>query len=201
MGDRKAIYTLVDPVVSVTTLLVRVCRPVAAPILRLLRLAGLRASCRGVVPSTTRFDGPVHANANTRLVMGDYCRLGRGAFFETVGNGAIRLGSHVRLNAGCTIVSYAEVRIGDDCLIGEYVTIRDANHGTDPGQPMRLQEHDAAPIAIGDNVWLGRGVMVGKGVTIGSGAVVAANSVVTKDVPSGTVVAGVPAKVIRDSLG
>ena len=78
---------------------------------------------------------------------------------------------------------------------------RDGDRGAGRGGERRLEERDAGRGAIEGSGWLGRGVGVGKGGTIGSGAVVAANSVVTKDVPAGTVVAGVPAKVIRDSLG
>ena len=94
-------------------------------------------------------------------------------------------------------MSYSAVTIGNDCLIGEYVSIRDADHGTEPGTPMRSQAHASAPIVIGDDVWIARGAVILKGVTIGSGAVVAANSVVNRDVEPNSIVGGVPARLLR----
>ena len=118
-------------------------------------------------------------------------------FFETCEGGTIRLGRHVRVNAGTVLVSYAGVTIGDECLIGEYVSIRDADHGSVPGTPMRSQPHTKAAIRIGRDVWIARGAAVLKGVTIGDGAIIAANSVVTKDVPAMAVVGGIPARVLK----
>jgi acetyltransferase-like isoleucine patch superfamily enzyme len=130
------------------------------------------------------------------MSVGQHCRLGRDVFFDTCG-GQITLGKHVRINSGCVLVSYSSIIIGDDCLIGEYVSIRDANHGTRAEGLMRLQEHASAPIIIGNNVWIARGSVILKGVTIGNGAVVAANSVVNHDVPPNAVVGGVPARLLK----
>jgi acetyltransferase-like isoleucine patch superfamily enzyme len=146
---------------------------------------------------TTQFDGPVHAATGTVLTLGESCRLGRGAYFETEESGSIRVGSHVRINAGCVIVSHAAITIGSDCLIGEYVSIRDADHGVDPGSAIRSQPHRSDPIRIGDNVWIGRGAVILRGLTIGSGAVIGANSVVTRDVPPMGIVVGAPARLLR----
>jgi acetyltransferase-like isoleucine patch superfamily enzyme len=84
--------------------------------------------------------------------------------------------------------------IGAGSMIGEYASLRDANHRVGASGAIRESGHDAAPIVIGRNVWIGRGVTVLPGVSIGDGAVVGANAVVTHDVAPGTVVAGVPAK-------
>ena len=106
-------------------------------------------------------------------------------------------GAHVRVNMGSAIVSSARVRIGSHCLIGENVSIRDADHGIAPGALMREQPQEATPIEIGENVWLGRGTVVLRGVTIGEGAVIGANSVVTKDVPANAIAVGAPARVLK----
>lgn len=170
------------------------CRNAAC---RVWSLALLRSASGKHIPLRTQFDGAVHTVGRLNLSLGEHCRLGRGAFFETSGQGRIEIGRHVRINAGCILVAYTLVSIGDNCLIGEYVSIRDANHGTESGMPIRLQPHRTAPIRIGSDVWIGRGVAVLPGVTIGDGAVIGANSVVNKDVPPRVVAAGVPARVIR----
>ena len=185
--------TLLKPVAMIGFALLR-------PALRLWRLAATRARIDGCVPVSTQFDGPVHLAGRVRLDMGEHCRLGRAIFFETCG-GRIALGSHVRINGGGVLVSYSSISIGNHCLIGEYVSIRDADHGTEPGAPMRTQTHVSAPIVIGDDVWIARGAVILKGVTIGNGAVVAANSVVNCDVPPDTVVGGIPAKVLKMRTG
>lgn len=166
------------------------------PFVRLWRLASLRSRTDGPVPVSTQFDGPVHTTGRPRLEIGEHCRLGRGVFIETCG-GKITLGSHVRINTGGILVSYASISIGNDCLIGEYVSIRDADHGAAPGSPMRTQPHTSASIVIGNDVWIARGAVVLKGVTIGDGVIVAANSVVNRDVPPGAIVGGVPAKILK----
>lgn len=196
MSGRSLLSGAADLIGSLLAPVALVCAAVAHPALRLWRLAALRSRTDGVVPVSTQFDGPVHSSGRLRLGMGEHCRLGRGVFLETCG-GKLTLGAHVRVNAGGMIVSYSSISIGNDCLIGEYVSIRDADHGTEPGAPMRLQPHASAPVVIGNDVWIARGAVILKGVTIGDGAIVAANSVVNRDVPPGTIVGGVPAKVLK----
>ena len=95
--------------------------------------------------------------------------------------------THIRANGG--------VRIGDRVLIAARVTITSRTH---PLAPPRMGITEDAPIVIEDDVWLGAGAIVLPGVTIGRGAVVAAGAVVTRSVEPFTVVAGVPARKIRE---
>ena len=113
----------------------------------------------------------------------------------------------------------AGITIGSDCLIGEYSVIRGqggvvlgdrvyTSPGTqiiavnhvfdDPERPFVEQGITAVGIVIEDDVWIGSAAVITDGVRVGKGAVVAAGAVVTKDVPPHTVVAGVPARVIKE---
>lgn len=120
--------------------------------------------------------------------------LYRELYLETQGEGEIVIGNQVVISRGVHIVSFARVAIGAGSMIGEYASIRDANHRFGAEQKIRFSGYDTAPIEIGRNVWIGRGVTILPGVTIGDGAVIGANAVVTRNVLMGEVVAGVPAK-------
>jgi acetyltransferase-like isoleucine patch superfamily enzyme len=191
------VYRVVDALASAVAFPVRALARVSDAVRRFMRLVRLRAAVSGHVPATTQFDGPVRAQRGSRVFLGEYCRLGRDTFFETGPDAGINIGPHVTINSGCVIVAHAGITIGRDCLIGEYVSIRDANHGIATSRPMRVQPHDAAAIRIEDDVWIGRGSVILKGVTVGRGAVIGANSVVTKDVAPMWIVAGAPAREIR----
>lgn len=106
----------------------------------------------------------------------------------------ITLGKGVFINAGCHFQDQGGITIGDDSLIGHCVVMATLNHGFEPEKRSWLYP---APIVVGRNVWIGSHATILQGVVIGDDAVVAAGAVVTKDVPAGTVVAGVPAHVIK----
>ena len=82
-------------------------------------------------------------------------------------------------------------------MIGEYASVRDADHLFDSTTPLRLAGHSGDAIHIGRQVWIGRGVTILPGVTIGDHAVIGANAVVSRDIPPYSVAVGVPARPIR----
>lgn len=134
----------------------------------------------------------------TNVVIGACCSLGRHLFLATSKTGRIVLNEGCSINTGAHIVALTSIEIGSNTSIGEYVTIRDQNHRfADSGKPVRGQGYDAAPIKIGNNVWVGRGVFIGPGVEVGDGAIIGANSVVTSSIPALSIAAGAPARVIR----
>lgn len=108
----------------------------------------------------------------------------------------IHLGKNVFINSHCYLMDGANITIGNDVFIGPYCGFYTANH---PLQYMPRNKglEKALPITIGDNCWFGANVSVMPGVTIKSGCVVAAGAVITKDMPENSLIAGVPAKVIK----
>ena len=156
--------------------------------------ARLQSCVESEVSSSVVILGVPEVQGTGRIRFGRDLYLYRELYFETQEQGRITIGDGVVMSRGVHIVSFAEVTICDGVMIGEYTSIRDANHRLAEGASVRHTGHAASPIIIGRNAWLGRGVTVLPGVKIGEGAVVGANAVVTRDVPAGAVVAGIPAK-------
>jgi acetyltransferase-like isoleucine patch superfamily enzyme len=140
----------------------------------------------------------VHGTA--RITLGDDLYLYRDLYLETRETGRITLGDRIVLSRGVHIVSYEEIVIGTGSMIGEYSSIRDANHSFGDGSQIREADHGSSRIVIGENVWIGRGVAILPGVTIGNNAVVGANAVVTRDIPADTVAVGVPAAPVQKGI-
>lgn len=125
-------------------------------------------------------------------------------------HGKIYMGPYAKLGSGSEILSVKSIYIGAYTAIAKNVTICDNNnHPISPSfrkqmqmQPawndMRLWKHSRSKeIIIGDNVWIGQCARICKGVTIGNNSIVASNAVVTKDIPSNTIAAGNPAKIVK----
>lgn len=106
----------------------------------------------------------------------------------------IRVGRNVFINHACTFMDRGGITIEDNVLIGPKVNLITINHPLDPA---RRHSTISTPIVIKKNAWLGAGAMILPGVTIGENSIVSAGAIVTKDVPPNTVIAGVPAKIIK----
>ena len=135
--------------------------------------------------------------------------LGRKSRFTINGNFLIASGSDIRVfdngelilnggycTAGVQIVCFKKIAIGKGCAIARDVIIRD----TDAHQLLNSTHRMTQEVSIGEHVWICNRAIIMKGVSIGNGAVIAAGAVVTKDVPAKCLVAGVPAKVIREHV-
>ena len=107
----------------------------------------------------------------------------------------IRIGNGVFINKSCMFVDLGGIELEDNVLIGPEVKILSVNHPLDPKNRRGVI---LKSVKIRRNAWIGAGVTVCPGVTIGENSVIGAGSVVTKDVPSNTVYAGVPAKFIKN---
>lgn len=128
------------------------------------------------------------------LINGNF-KIYSGADIKVFENAKLSIGRGY-VNRNAQIRCQKEITIGDDVAIARDVYIMDSDSHSilEDGYEM------ARPISIGNHVWIGARAMILKGVTIGDGAIIAAGSVVTKDVPSMAVVAGVPAKVIKENV-
>lgn len=132
-----------------------------------------------------------------RLLAGDGVALSDNV--ALMGGGIIELQSGVVLNRSTTIDCALSVTVGAGTLVGPRCYIVDSNHHRHHGRPLVSEEVNSRPVHIGRDVWLGYGVVVLAGVEVGDGATVAAGAVVTRSVLPGTVVAGVPARLIKRS--
>lgn len=106
----------------------------------------------------------------------------------------LHLGKNVYISNCSMFVDLGGIYIGDNVLIGPNVTITSVNHHINPEQRRHLKFKS---VYIHDNAWLGANVTVTPGTTIGENAIVVAGAVVTKNVPANTIVAGIPARVIK----
>jgi maltose O-acetyltransferase len=109
----------------------------------------------------------------------------------------VRLGSGVFLNYGCQLADVAAITIGDHCQIGPNTQFLTPIHPLE-AQRRKDRWETAAPITVGDNVWIGGGAIICPGVTIGDDTVVGAGAIVTKDLPAGVLAVGNPAGVVRE---
>jgi acetyltransferase-like isoleucine patch superfamily enzyme len=185
---------------SAKSLLSAALRPIAALFMavegraqRLWAHARLSASLPQVVPPSAVILGQIDLHGTRQIRLGERLHIYPGQHWETQEAGSLHIGDGVVLSRGVHLVAYASVRIGEGSMIGEYASVRDANHRRG-GMTLREAGHTADSIVIGRNVWIGRGAAVLAGVRIGDGAVVAANAVVTRDVPAGALVGGIPAR-------
>lgn len=146
-------------------------------------------------------NGAIHIGSNGHILSNLCTRLPESS---------IKIGDRCFLARDTTVLSSVSITIGDDVMIGGecYITDNDGhsidwrirrNDVMDKKRGFKNWEHvEMAPVRIGNDVWIAPKCIILKGVTIGDAAVIAAGSVVTKDVPARTVVAGNPARVIRE---
>lgn len=115
-------------------------------------------------------------------------------FFTNFGR-YIRIGKNVFINHACSFLDMGGIIIEDNVLIGPKVNLVSENHPIDPTQRKSLI---GKPILIKKNAWIGAAATILPGITVGENSIVAAGAIVTKDVPDNTIVAGNPARIIKN---
>ncbi len=110
----------------------------------------------------------------------------------------IHMARNAEINDGVFLLLKAPLYLGENSTIAYHAKIiTSANPNTPYNELGKIYPSKTAPVIIGKNVWIGAGAIILPGVTIGDFSVVAAGAVVTKDVPSGVMVAGVPSKIVK----
>ena len=155
---------------------------------------------------------PFRGSSPKDIRIGDYFRFFSGSIVSQNG-GEIEVGNHVKFGYNCLIGAVNSIRIGDYTVFADNITIMDNNnHSVNPidraimyrtaknSEYRGWKYSNSAPVVIGSNVWCGSNVRINKGVTIGDGAVIAANTVVVKDVPTNSICAGNPGKIVKTDI-
>lgn len=132
---------------------------------------------------------------NAEMVVHSSFTVYAGSYIRVISGGKLILNSGF-LNENVQITCGDQIFIGEGCAIARDVVIRSYD-----GHHMESDDYEISkPIVIGRHVWIGQGATILKGVTVGDGAIIAAGAIVTKDVPERTLVAGIPAKIIRNNV-
>ena len=152
-----------------------------------------------IIGDYTRIDGlgSVGVQIGSSCNIGAFCRLICSINYTKIGQ-AIIIGDNVSIGEYSYIGGASRVTIGNDTIIGQYLSVHPQNHNfTIKNKLIRLQGTTEKGVQIGNNCWLGSKVTFLDGSKIGNGCVVAAGSVVTKSFQDNVIIAGVPAKIIK----
>jgi acetyltransferase-like isoleucine patch superfamily enzyme len=170
-------------------------------------LAGYEARLRGLVTGLAEQGPNLRVGKHVELVGAQNIRVGRDVSFH--GNtyvnaagarGSLRVGDRTHVDQFCVLYGQGGLSIGSGCAIASGVIVYTQSNqiGDDPEAAIIDQPVRYAPVRIGDDVWIGARTVILPGVSVGDHAVIGAGAVVRDDVPAWAVVAGVPARVIRD---
>lgn len=157
-----------------------------------LRTALSRRAFAGIGPGTVIVRPRVLRGVD-RISLGTGCAVYEGVWLQAEGEqGRITIGDRAYLGHDVHLHAIDPVTIGDDVVLADGVFVATSDHGRSD----RAAVHGTGPVRIGHRVFVGQRAVVLGGVTIGDGATVGAGAVVTRDVPAGATVVGVPARVI-----
>jgi acetyltransferase-like isoleucine patch superfamily enzyme len=146
---------------------------------------------------------PIRLGGESRIIIGNRVFIGARSWIQTLHGCSeevsLVIGDETRIAGSCVISAAYRITIEDNVLIASNVCIVDHIHRyEDPDKPISSQGIDkVSPIVIQRNTWVGQNVVILPGVTIGKNCVIGANSVVNRSIPSYSVAAGIPAKVVK----
>lgn len=132
------------------------------------------------------------------VVIGRNTRIECTGGLQSIGKG-VRIGSRTTFGNDCMFGAAGGIEIGDDVVAGQFIRFHSENHNFDDTTKLiREQGVTHKGIKIGNNCWIGAGVVFLDGAELGDGCVIGANTVVTKKFPSNVVIAGIPAKILKE---
>jgi acetyltransferase-like isoleucine patch superfamily enzyme len=138
-----------------------------------------------------------HLAPGAVVTLEDRCRIGAGTRFHV--HGHARIGAGAQLGERCVVAAHERVEVGAGATLADEVVLIDFDHGiADVERPVRLQGLVTAPVVIGEHAVVAAGATVLRAVVVGPGARVQPRGVVTRDVPPGATVGGVPARPVGD---
>lgn len=149
---------------------------------------------------------PFYIRGKGNMVLQPGLTTGHGCRFDLLGkNKTLFIGRDCQVGDNVHIVATERVEIGENCLLASKIFISDTSHGiydnsdseSNPFIAPNDRKLHTRPVEIGNRVWVGENVCILPGVTIGDGCVIGANSVVTQNIPDGSIVTGIPARIIK----
>lgn len=146
----------------------------------------------------------INALSRVGVKIGNNFTLGRNGVIECTGvirdlGESLEIGNNVGISANAFISVRGEVKIGNNTIFGPGVSLFSENHKFDDLQtPIYLQGVTKVGIEIGEDCWIGANSIILDGVKIGDRCIIAAGSVVNKSIPSNSIAAGVPAKIVKN---
>ncbi len=141
----------------------------------------------------------IRVHGQSKISIGDNCRIDRGVRILSNNNANIFIGSGTRIGLYSIFNGGDSISIGNKCLISGFVYLQTSMHGfAERSKSVQDQGYLHAPIFLEEDCWLGTHVVIMPGVRLKKGAVVGSNAVVNKDVEEFQVVAGIPAKPIKE---
>lgn len=144
---------------------------------------------------------PIRIIGRNNIFLGDYSFFLNGARIETITHnrkqGKLIIGKNTSFQQSCHVIAAGELIIGNDCVFSSFVYVSDCSHTYSPDIDIAKGDLVIKRTSVGDHCFIGCGARIMPGVNIGNNCVVGANAVVTHDVPPYSMVAGVPAKIIK----
>lgn len=155
-----------------------------------------------IIGDNVTFTGKVYIRMrrNGRIKLDRGVRIGTEVWLVTANEAELTVGENTILNNYSIFNGGHGLSIGAHCIFAAFVYINTSDHNFKKGELIQKQGFFGAPIIIGNDVWLGGQVFISKNVKIGDGAVIGAGTVVIKDVPPYHIVAGNPARVIKERV-
>ncbi|TDQ09926.1 acyltransferase [Pedobacter metabolipauper] len=141
----------------------------------------------------------IRVHGTAQIFIGNKTRIDRGVRLLAANSAKIDIKDGVRIGLYSVLNGGDSITIGNKALVSGFVYLQTSMHGyASKDQAVQDQGYDHAPVVLEEDVWLGTHVVVLPGITIGKGSVVGSNAVVTKNIEQYQVVAGIPAKPLKD---